>query len=150
MQWNQREGSSVATYAKFIRSQYVCKHNRNSLWSRKFGSFNPDSKEDWFKAGLLEDVSDEMQRIMHCRDLCNEDLSLNQLVDVAQDAADLLMLYEKKNRCGTEINGYAYKLDDFSINEYGYAVVYTDGACPGNGTSNVRAGVGVWFGENHV
>lgn len=30
-----------------------------------------------------------------------------------------------------------------------YVVVYTDGACENNGKPNAKAGVGVWFGQNH-
>jgi len=31
----------------------------------------------------------------------------------------------------------------------GYTDVFTDGACPNNGKSGARAGVGVWWGPNH-
>lgn len=30
-----------------------------------------------------------------------------------------------------------------------YLVVYTDGACENNGFNGAKAGIGVWFGENH-
>lgn len=30
-----------------------------------------------------------------------------------------------------------------------YMVVYTDGACENNGFNGAKAGIGVWFGENH-
>lgn len=30
-----------------------------------------------------------------------------------------------------------------------YVVVYTDGACENNGKSNAKAGIGVWFSDNH-
>ena len=31
----------------------------------------------------------------------------------------------------------------------GFTEVYTDGACPNNGKSEARAGVGVWWGDGH-
>ncbi|KAJ8975890.1 hypothetical protein NQ317_011361 [Molorchus minor] len=31
----------------------------------------------------------------------------------------------------------------------GYVEVYTDGACENNGKPNAKAGIGVWFGEEH-
>ncbi|XP_056640096.1 ribonuclease H1 isoform X1 [Diorhabda sublineata] len=31
----------------------------------------------------------------------------------------------------------------------GYVTVFTDGACENNGKSNAKAGIGVWFGDNH-
>jgi ribonuclease HI len=37
---------------------------------------------------------------------------------------------------------------DFSENN-GYVVVYTDGACENNGKPGAKAGIGVWFGNNH-
>lgn len=37
---------------------------------------------------------------------------------------------------------------DFQI-ENGYVTVYVDGACENNGRQNAKAGIGVWFGEDH-
>jgi len=37
---------------------------------------------------------------------------------------------------------------DLILNE-GFVVVYTDGACSANGSSRGKAGIGVWWGENH-
>lgn len=31
----------------------------------------------------------------------------------------------------------------------GFVNVYTDGACSANGRKNAKAGIGVWFGDNH-
>jgi len=31
----------------------------------------------------------------------------------------------------------------------GYVNVFTDGACSSNGYKNARAGIGVWFQDNH-
>ncbi|XP_076232472.1 ribonuclease H1 isoform X2 [Calliopsis andreniformis] len=38
---------------------------------------------------------------------------------------------------------------DYIIDNNGYVNVYTDGACSSNGGKNPRAGIGVWFGDNH-
>ena len=35
------------------------------------------------------------------------------------------------------------------IREDGFMLVYTDGACENNGKPNAKAGIGVWFGDNH-
>ncbi|GBP18568.1 Ribonuclease H1 [Eumeta japonica] len=37
----------------------------------------------------------------------------------------------------------------FEVGDDGYIQVYTDGACSENGKSNARAGLGVFWGENH-
>ncbi|CAK9796381.1 Ribonuclease H1 [Anthophora plagiata] len=38
---------------------------------------------------------------------------------------------------------------DYIIDSDGYVNVYTDGACSSNGRKNARAGIGVWFGDDH-
>lgn len=38
---------------------------------------------------------------------------------------------------------------NFEMDDSGYIVVYTDGACSSNGTNKARAGLGVYFGEDH-
>ena len=37
----------------------------------------------------------------------------------------------------------------FKVDEEGFVVVYTDGACSGNGQIGAKAGFGVWFGDGH-
>lgn len=44
---------------------------------------------------------------------------------------------------------YKYKGYGFSCDNHGYVEVYTDGACSANGTDYARAGIGVFFGNNH-
>ena len=39
--------------------------------------------------------------------------------------------------------------NSFLIDVDGYVIVYTDGACISNGRDNPRAGIGVWFDDNH-
>ena len=38
---------------------------------------------------------------------------------------------------------------NYIVDKDGYVNVYTDGACSSNGRDNPRAGLGVWFGDNH-
>ncbi|KAL0112782.1 hypothetical protein PUN28_012211 [Cardiocondyla obscurior] len=37
----------------------------------------------------------------------------------------------------------------FMVDKDGYVNVFTDGACSSNGYKNARAGIGVWFQDNH-
>lgn len=39
--------------------------------------------------------------------------------------------------------------NDFEMDNEGYVQVYTDGACSSNGRSGARAGLGVYWGEDH-
>ncbi|XP_017766191.1 PREDICTED: ribonuclease H1 [Eufriesea mexicana] len=41
------------------------------------------------------------------------------------------------------------KSGGFNIDSDGYVNVYTDGACSSNGRTTARAGIGVWFGDDH-
>ncbi|XP_066998099.2 uncharacterized protein rnh1 isoform X1 [Anabrus simplex] len=38
---------------------------------------------------------------------------------------------------------------DFCFDSEGYVIVYTDGACELNGRKGAKAGIGIWFGDNH-
>ncbi|XP_076387354.1 ribonuclease H1 isoform X1 [Megachile rotundata] len=38
---------------------------------------------------------------------------------------------------------------EYIIDSNGYVNVYTDGACSSNGRKNAKAGIGVWFGDDH-
>jgi ribonuclease HI len=38
---------------------------------------------------------------------------------------------------------------EFETDANGYVHVYTDGACENNGRVGARAGIGVWFADNH-
>ena len=37
----------------------------------------------------------------------------------------------------------------FEVDQNGYMHVYTDGACENNGRVGAKAGIGVWFADNH-
>jgi hypothetical protein len=41
------------------------------------------------------------------------------------------------------------KSSGFEMDTNGYVHVYTDGACANNGRVGARAGIGVWFADNH-
>lgn len=52
-------------------------------------------------------------------------------------------------QCFAEMLEVSYGNHSFHVDDEGYVHVYTDGSCEGNGKSNARAGIGVWFGKNH-
>lgn len=43
-----------------------------------------------------------------------------------------------------------YGAEEFEQDEEGFVHVYTDGSCENNGKKNAAAGLGVYFGENHI
>lgn len=43
-----------------------------------------------------------------------------------------------------------YKDHTFFVDESGYVIVYTDGSCTNNGKAQAKAGLGVYFGEEHA
>ncbi|OXA56000.1 ribonuclease H1 isoform X2 [Folsomia candida] len=40
-------------------------------------------------------------------------------------------------------------MSTFQVDEEGYVTVFTDGACSANGKKAAKAGIGVWFGDDH-
>jgi hypothetical protein len=40
-------------------------------------------------------------------------------------------------------------LPGFEVDQNGYVHVYTDGACENNGRAGARAGIGIWFADDH-
>ncbi|XP_071856331.1 ribonuclease H1 [Bombus fervidus] len=51
-----------------------------------------------------------------------------------------------ENLCINKVNDLT---QNFIVDSDGFVNVYTDGACTGNGKKNAKAGIGVWFGDNH-
>lgn len=49
----------------------------------------------------------------------------------------------------TDFNPPAKRLKSDFEYEGDCVVVYTDGACENNGQRGAKAGIGVWFGDNH-
>ncbi|XP_065161243.1 ribonuclease H1 [Atheta coriaria] len=71
--------------------------------------------------------------------------SINKLVDVGP------LVQKRLLQCNSGVGVLEkVKKAKLSFDKDGdYIVVYTDGACPNNGKGGAKAGIGVWFGENH-
>lgn len=56
-----------------------------------------------------------------------------------------------KRKSSNYINTRPAKLGryEFQTDDLGYVHVFTDGSCVNNGKKDARAGLGVYFGENH-
>ncbi|XP_077288322.1 ribonuclease H1 [Arctopsyche grandis] len=57
--------------------------------------------------------------------------------------------YDSSKRLKTVSNTNTSGTCEFTTDDLGYVEVYTDGACSNNGTKRAKAGLGVYFGENH-
>lgn len=152
MAWEQNKYMSVSEYATYVRKYWPSKSN-GALWRKQFGCyFDPDSMEEWFEDGLNYHVSKELQRILRYRNVSSNGLTLNELLDVAQDAEDLLtLLTRSKGSVEFLVDRYShrYRNRGFHVNDNGFVIVYIDGACLRNGTSNAKAGIGIWFADDH-
>ena len=135
-------------------------HRINIIFSKKFGkglnrsnpfpfyAFRRRIKTRCFLSGIRTEIAEEMPN-----DLAfykKENLNWNDLVEVGQDAEWLWSLRDRKKRA----QSYGVKTSrnnsqDFKVDEEGFVVVYTDGACSGNGQIGAKAGFGVWFGDGH-
>lgn len=70
--------------------------------------------------------------------------SSEDFLNDALDAVETKKRKEEKPELKQKLGG-----GRFSVTEDGFTEVYTDGACPNNGKSGARAGVGVWWGDSH-
>ena len=56
----------------------------------------------------------------------------------------------KRRICSAPIsNDHDRAPGEYITDKDGYVSVYTDGACSGNGRESAKAGIGVWFGDDH-
>ena len=69
-------------------------------------------------------------------------------VDAAEDAESLVYLIKRQQPTRASPK-YNYSGQFKVLDEDGYVVVYTDGACSNNGQCNPKAGIGICFGDNH-
>lgn len=96
--------------------------------------------------GIREEISNKMRGEIKDQ---KEEFLWSTLTEAAQDAEWLWSLHHRKTHRGGMALSRSYNFQDFSLDDDGYVIVYTDGACLRNGQPDAVAGLGVWFGEDH-
>lgn len=113
-----------------------------------FYAFRRRVKTKCFLNGIRQEIAKELPQELKYYIKAN--LNWNDLVEVAQDAEWLWSLRYRKERAHSYgVKTCRHNSQDFKVDEDGFVVVYTDGACSGNGQTGAKAGFGVWFGEGH-
>nr|XP_001810667.2 PREDICTED: ribonuclease H1 [Tribolium castaneum] len=87
------------------------------------------------------------------------DLLKNEMIDIKKELVKAESLFPKSfqlnckntDQCDSKnINSPPAKKTRYDFSRHGdYVTVYTDGACENNGREGAKAGIGVWFGDNH-
>lgn len=143
--WKQKKGQLVRSYVKFIENnlhELALPVGRGSIF---YGSRRPKTKADWLVSGILPNILDMLRE-----DVVENQVNLkwDDVTEAAQDAEFLLSLYKRKNlKIGHKTP--VSNCEHFKVDADGFIIVYTDGACPGNGKPGAKAGIGVWFGKDH-
>ena len=143
MDWRQGEKELIRDFVNFIDTNFVEDVEKKIRFNIR-GPFNPSTKFDCLLHGMRQDIFDHLRDGVVNRDV---DSTWEELVEAAEDAESLSFLYKTKQ--STKVGPKYSQRNNFQVDEDGYVVVYTDGACLNNGQSNPKAGVGVWFGSGH-
>ena len=132
----QRSNETVRDYIERIkltfRSTYGYKRNYG------FFRFRRGVEKRWLREGLLPQFSKNL--------FLEGRYTWENLIDAAQDA-EWLHYFENPKPWQAPVR---YRNNgNFPVSENNFAIVYTDGCCFGNGRHGARAGIGVWFGNDH-
>lgn len=141
--WKQLQSERVRDYAKFIAEiEHLRKIDPSKNWDKFFCH---RSATEWFLQGMLPEISKLL-----CEKIYEDGyLTWNEKIEFAEDAEFLMKLNEKKTISAPPGNPVSNNCHGFKVDNDGYVIVYTDGACPSNGRNGATAGIGVWFGNNH-
>lgn len=126
----QQAGQSMRSYIKYVEKQ----------------SSKPNTRSRYLWNGMSQAIFDYLPHDIRRGEVL---LCWYELKDAARDAERLYNLMRRRydNWFGSMTfydNPYG-----FIVDHDGFVVVYTDGACPGNGTVHARGGIGVWFDDDN-
>ena len=154
--WEQGD-MTIEEYTSFIQGTFLSYHKEDQDFWMQYCGFWPWSLEQWLVSGMRQDITSELMDVLEHRE--DEimgspdmfDMPWDELVDAAQDAEDMITLRRNSDVASFKpVFDLGYKNKGFTVNNQGFVIVHTDGACRGNGTANAKGGIGVWFGHNHV
>lgn len=142
MSIEQRPRQPVARFVTYIDRTFKSRFPDEGT-NKKFRDFRGETKKEWLKEGLREELFD-----LICFDVRNgrdKYFTWKDMIEAAQDAEYLFNL--RNPPAVPRVS--KYNDSNFAVDRDGYVIVYTDGACLGNGTSTAMGGIGVYFGPDH-
>ena len=143
--WKQKEGQYVRNYVAFIEKEFSKDLNYGIRPNKYTDRFQPQTKESWLLHGITRNISENLNPVVR---LNPNKYKFAQLVDAVQNAEWIYTL-RRKELCLFGQEAPANNLHRFDVDQDGFVVVFTDGACPGNGQPGAKAGIGVWFNHNN-
>lgn len=146
--YKQRRKQKVRQYLKYVQSQLRMDHHNGCRSHGLCLAYYYDEDvcaERWFVDGLLKPIHRELSSDIQ---KFSNNLSLDEILEAVQDAEWLCTMRQRDEKYfGEEVS--QYNGDDFDVDQNGHIIVYTDGACPGNGQPGAQGGIGGWFGQYH-
>ena len=150
MELDQGYEEKLRDYVGRINKTFIKKFGKGLNHRNPFAfyAFRRRIKTRCFLRGLKSEITKGMPNSLDYYKKAN--LNWNDLVELAQDAEWLWSLRDRKERA----RSYGVKTSrnnsqHFKVDKEGFVVVYTDGACAGNGQTGAKAGYGVWFDDGH-
>ena len=145
----QNENENVKEFVLAINSTFVNDYGNQeysrSRSSRRFRQFRRQTKKAWLLNGILEEikpyvVADQLTGIKNW----------HHIIAVVQKAEAIAILQKKLEykHQPTYLENSIVK-DAQQVDEDGFLIIYTDGACLNNGRRDAKAGIGIWFGRDH-
>ena len=131
----QCRNESVLEFVHRINRHF---HGNSSRWYTK-------TKRECLISGLKQEIAVKLRDDVRDGD---PSLTWEQTVDAAEDAESLVYLIKRQQPTRASPK-YNYSGQFKVLDEDGYVVVYTDGACSNNGQCNPKAGIRTSFGDNH-
>lgn len=141
----QRDGGKIRAYASYIDRRLLNGQHDGCQSSGFCNGNHSDCAVQWLVEGILQPIYDELSADIQDHD---HNMNFDEVLEAVQDAEWLWTLRVRENEyIGAKVN--SNNAQRFKVDRNGYVVVYTDGACPGNGQPDAQGGIGVWFGPNH-
>ncbi|XP_012056538.1 PREDICTED: ribonuclease H1-like [Atta cephalotes] len=129
----ERSSSTEGTNSKSLVSSKIVKSARSQTLPKQL--FTLGGKQSAIIQTKLSSIS---KRTLSTSDDSNEHPNKKRkITDISNNCLRLAQCLNQDDKV------------DFIMDEDGYVNVFTDGACSSNGYKNARAGIGVWFQDNH-
>lgn len=142
---NENVNEFVLAIDHFFVNEYGNQEYSRTRASRRFRQFRRETKKEWLLNGILEEIkpfviADRMAGIKNW----------HQVISLVQKAEAIAVLQQKLEYKHQPTNlEHSIVKDAEQVDENGFLIIYTDGACLNNGRRDAKAGIGIWFGRDH-
>lgn len=145
MELTQGSSQKLSSFVREIDQIFDETYGRGKRGDENFESFRREVKIKCLLNGVTDNIYSRIRRNLKHD---NDDFTWQELVEGVQDAEWLWTLSHKPTYCVGKRTS-SDNSGDFKVDEDGFVIVYTDGACSRNGQPDAQAGIGIWFDYHH-